>query len=243
MKKLLSSLFLISFSVISCTNVSYYEPSERNISIDDPEIMAYLHNASLSRFFSGRTKAGDLPSNQEVVSRVCEIVLDEADKIGLHETISADEIEFIDKASSSQIAQFSGSVDSLVEYYISLFPFSEEIKCTLYELSMNDILTGSTTFLEYMNGLNTGTKVSNKDAAYIAQFCAIGNASKQFWQQQETKGWRDMTSRDWLATGADIAGSFLAGGIIGVIISTVFSLNMGFADVMSLEDAMNTNCD
>lgn len=245
MKKIVFFVTCLALA-ISCSNVSDTDEKPQTPSINDPETMAYLHNAALSRIVSPQTKSGDTSINaiDGLIPYVCNIVLEEAASIGINETISDEELSYIENMSTDQIAHFSLTNEELAQYYIELFPFSDDIKDRLYELSMYDLEMGTTTYLDYMNSLNnTGTKSTSDDMNAIAQFCAIGNASNRFWLSHETKGLKDMSARDWLATGADIAGSFLAAGIIGVIISTVFSLNMGFADVMSLEDAMNTNCD
>lgn len=245
MKKLFFLLSCLAFA-LSCSNASDTYPNLEKPSLDNPETMAYLHNAALNRYFSSQTKSGEaaITDVDNLIPYVCNIVLEEAAHIGINASISNEDLNYIESMSADQIAHFSLTNEELVQYYINLFPFSNDIKERILELSFNDIEKGTTTYLDYMNSLNdTGTKSTNYNAKSIAQFCAIGNASNSFWQSHETKGLRDMKARDWLATGADIAGSFLAGGIVGIIISTVFSLNMGYADVMSLEDSMNTNCD
>lgn len=75
----------------------------------------------------------------------------------------------------------------------------------------------------------------------LTQFCLIGNASFELWEDLATRA--SIDRRGWLSTFADIAGSFFGGGLFSVAVSTIFSLNMSYGECMSLEDSMDTNCD
>lgn len=240
------AMILMALLHLSCSRYSESEGELRNPSLDNPETIAYLHNTTLNRILSPQTKSGvdTVCDSTNIIPYVSSIVLEEAANIGIIETISEEEILHIKRMSEGQIAHFSLPIEDLAKYYINIFPFSDDIKDKLYELSMYDLEMGATTYLDYMNSLiNVETKSNLNNMNSIVQFCAIGNASKEFWQSHETKGIKDVSAREWLATGADIAGSFLGAGIIGVIVSTVFSLNMAHGDIMPLEDAMDTNCD
>ena len=134
MKKLFFLLSCLAFA-LSCSNASDTYPNLEKPSLDNPETMAYLHNAALNRYVSSQTKSGEaaITDVDNLIPYVCNIVLEEAAHIGINASISNEDLNYIESMSADQIAHFSLTNEELVQYYINLFPFSNDIKERILE--------------------------------------------------------------------------------------------------------------
>lgn len=241
---LLIGLMIISVMIISSCEREQSTSTDRPQfeSINSPEAKAYLHNATIKSILSIQTRADndedtDLP--EDYIALTCEVLEAQASELGFEVSLTDEDVENINDYVDDFNLRISNSLRGTILYYISLMPFESSIKDTIYDLSIEDIKNGTHSTLDYMNNLLLENQQSSDSD--LAQFCYIGNASFELWESLATRGRID--GRGWLSTFADIAGSFLGAGYFGIAISAVFSLNMNYGDCMSLEDAMDTNCD
>ncbi len=216
--------------------------SQQFKSINSPETKAYLHNATIKSVLAVQTRTDsddDTVLPDDYIALTCEVLEAQARELGFDVSLTDEDVEHINNYVDDFNSRISNSVSETIWHYTSLMPFESSIKNAIYDLSINDIENGTHTTLDYVNNLLLDEEFSSD--ADLAQFCHIGNASFELWEELATRATIDR--RGWLSTFADIAGSFFGAGLFSVAVSTIFSLNMSYGDCMSLEEAMDTNCD
>lgn len=240
---LITLTVITAMSISSCKeehNSSIASPQFK--SINSPEAKAYLHNATIKSVLSIQTRTeneetSDLP--EDYIALTCEVIESQARDLGFDVSLTDEDVDNINYYVDDFNARISNSVNETIQHYISLMPFDSSIKNAIYDLSISDINNGTHSTLDYMNNLLLDEEFSSDPD--LTQFCLIGNASFELWEDLATRA--SIDRRGWLSTFADIAGSFFGGGLFSVAVSTIFSLNMSYGECMSLEDSMDTNCD
>lgn len=240
MKKfyLVLAVLLAAFSIIfpGCTKQEdvLAHDEDQFYSLDAPETIAYLHNAVLSSYFNRTTKSSTelIETPSYYVPVFGEILTEEAEKIGLSISIKQNEIdEIINMCTIMETIQNNSEIDAF-SYLLGFSPLPTDVQTKLVELAAIDMKNGTEHALEYMKLYSEETKSTIPIANY---FSSVGYASKDFWQ---TKYATKADVREAFSYLADAAASFL--GILG---STAASYTASHAKVMSLDDAMDTNCD